>query len=121
MITLRALKREEDPQNIIPEIIKAFYENPQEDVVEFANEQFANTEQESFSFKITRHECSIYKRIESSALKSIYFNCLTMNQVSMHYSQPEIAAFAFEAMYQSVKDLAVKEYLAKLVDICHTC
>ncbi len=120
MITLRTLKREEKPENIITEILKAFEENPQEDVVEFQKEQFANTEEDSFSFRITRHECSIYKQIEAPALKTIYFNCLTMKQVSMHYSQPEIAAMAYEAMYQSVKDFAVKEYLAKLVGNCHT-
>lgn len=115
MITLRELKIGEQPENIIPEIIHAFEENPNEDVVEFSGKQFANTKEDLFSFRITRHECSIYRQIKSSELKSLFFNCLTMSQVSIHYSQPEIAALAYEAMYQSVKESAIKEYLAKLV------
>ena len=114
MITLRALKKDENRENIIPEIIKAFEENPQEDVVEFAENQFTNAEEDSFSFRMTRHECSIYKQLKSPALKSIYFNCLTINQISMHYSQPEIAAVVLEHMYE-LKINTIKEYLKNLL------
>lgn len=121
MITLRTLKENEKPDNIIPEIINAFVENPQEDVVQFAEEQFANTEEESFSFKITRHQCSIYQQLDSPALKAIYFNFLIINQASMHYSQPEFAALVLEQNYETIKQAAVNEYLANLVGNYHTC
>lgn len=88
---------------MMPKIIQAFSENPQENIVQFTGNQLEVTAGEEFYFKMTRYECSLYNQLESPALKSIYFNCLTINQVAMHYSKPEIAAMAFEAMYQSVK------------------
>ncbi len=121
MITLRNLKENEKPDNIIPEIIQAFAENPQEDVVQFAEEQFANTDEKPFYFEITRHQCFIYQQLSSPALKSRFFNFLTIYQLSMHYSQPEIATLVLEQSYEAIKQSAVNEYLANLVGNYHTC
>lgn len=108
MITLRALKEGENLSEIIPEIIKAFDENPREEVV-----QFTNSAEESY--EICRFDMKVYQAISIPKLQEDYFYFLVQRYASFQCNDPVLFAELLQVCYKMTCVDAQNDYLAKIM------
>lgn len=108
-MTIRNLKESESLRDIIPEIIQAYVENPNEAVITF--EGFGT------SFSISWFDLEAGQMMSNNTNRDLYLLFLLHRQKYDFFNKPYSMAALWEELIDSVQENGVNQYLARFMDL----
>lgn len=110
-MTIRNLKEGETLRDIIPEIIQAYVENPDEAVITF--EGFGT------SFSISWFDLEAGQMMSDNTNRDLYLLFLLHRQKYEFFGKSYSMAAFWEELTNAVQENGVKQYLARFIDRSH--
>lgn len=107
-MTIRNLKKGETLRDIIPEIIQAYVENPDESVITF--EGFG------ISFAISWFDLEAGQMMGDTTNRDLYLLLLLHRQKYESFDKPYSMATLWEETIKATQESGVNQYLARFVD-----